>query len=152
MLGQIELRADREAVTWFPLEPLPASARILMTLEGGGIVNDDGEAVDANGDGVPGGGRGTWEFDTAPIHGLVGTAVQGRVLAIETQSRADVPLAGVTITVDGAKKTLRTVTASDGSFRLEPSPAGRFFVHVDGRTAVGSEWPGGAFYPFVGKA
>jgi hypothetical protein len=25
-------------------------------------------------------------------------------------------------------------------------------VHVDGRTAFGSQWPGGAYYPFVGKA
>lgn len=25
-------------------------------------------------------------------------------------------------------------------------------MHVDGRTAVGSQWPNGAYYPFVGKA
>lgn len=25
-------------------------------------------------------------------------------------------------------------------------------MHVDGRTAAGSQWPGGAYYPFVGKA
>ena len=39
-----------------------------------------------------------------------------------------------------------------GFFRLEPAPAGRFFVHVDGRTAVGSQWRRGAYYPVVGKA
>src|SRR6185295_13031174 len=30
-------------------------------------------------------------------------------------------------------------------------PAGRFFVHIDGRRAVGSDWPAGAYYPYVGK-
>ncbi|MDO8943528.1 MAG: hypothetical protein Q7U75_10110, partial [Desulfobacterales bacterium] len=27
-----------------------------------------------------------------------------------------------------------------------------FFVHVDGRRAIGSSWPGGAYYPFIGKS
>ncbi|MCI0537076.1 MAG: hypothetical protein L0Z50_17815 [Verrucomicrobiales bacterium] len=65
---------------------------------------------------------------------------------------ANQPLRNVTVTVDGAEETLRTVTDANGFFKLQPAPAGRFFVHVDGRTAVGSEWPDGAYYPFVGKA
>ncbi|MFM7103284.1 MAG: hypothetical protein ACKO3N_19205, partial [Verrucomicrobiota bacterium] len=43
-------------------------------------------------------------------------------------------------------------TDAEGRFKLEPAPVGRFFVHIDGRTAVGSQWPNGAYYPFVGKA
>ncbi|MBK9139078.1 MAG: hypothetical protein IPM17_10005 [Verrucomicrobia bacterium] len=60
------------------------------------------------------------------------------------------PLGGVTITVDGAEETLRTLTDENGFFSLR-SPAGRFFVHVDGRTAWESQWPDRDYYPFVGK-
>ena len=63
----------------------------------------------------------------------------------------DKPLAGVQVTVDGAEETLRAVTGPDGRFVLDPAPSGRFFVHIDGRTAAGSDWPDGAYYPFVGK-
>ena len=63
------------------------------------------------------------------------------------------PLAGVTITVDGAEETLRTTTDALGNFKLEPVPAGRFFVHIDGRTSPMSHWPAAAdYYPVVGKA
>src|SRR4030095_778820 len=88
-----------------------------------------------------------------------GTAVIGRVFASELVPGNDTgtnamnkPLAGVIITVDGAEETLRTTTDEMGNFKLEPAPAGRFFVHVDGRSAQGSQWPNGAYYPFVGKA
>src|SRR5690606_35122811 len=85
--------------------------------------------------------------------GLTGTAVIGYVFASERNpDGSNKPLANVTITVDGAEEQLRTVTDASGFFRLEPAPAGRFFVHVDGRTAIGSQWPDGAYYPFVGKA
>src|SRR5437879_13466570 len=69
-----------------------------------------------------------------------------------TTTSVNRPLAGVTITVDGKEETLRAVTDAEGKFTLEPVPAGRFFVHVDGRTAPGSQWPTGAYYPFVCKA
>src|SRR5262249_19967998 len=66
------------------------------------------------------------------------------------------PLAGVTISVDGMEQTLRTVTDATGNFTLMPVPAGRFFVHIDGRTvtdaAAGIHYPDKAYYPFVGKA
>ncbi len=151
ILGRVDLSADRRTATFFPLEPIPASARIQVTLDGLAFRDEAGDTVDADGDGKPG-GRAVWEFDTGPIHAVPGTALLGRVLASELRSGTNAPLAGVTITVDGAEESLRAVTASDGTFRLEPSPAGRFFVHVDGRTAVGSQWPSGAYYPFVGKA
>ena len=32
------------------------------------------------------------------------------------------------------------------------NPAGRFFVHIDGRTSPLSAWPSGAYYPNIGKA
>jgi len=53
--------------------------------------------------------------------------------------------------VVGAEETIRTTTAGDGSFTLDPCPGGRFFVNVDGRPVTGN-FPTGDYYPFVGKA
>ncbi len=151
LLSRTEVSADRRTVTLFFLENLPGSARVAVRSDGDGLLDADGEPLDADGDGRPG-GVAAWSFDTANLGAVPGTAVVGRVWASERRDGTNVPLAGVTITVDGAEETLRAVTGPDGSFALNPSPAGRFFVHVDGRTAAGSQWPGGAYYPFVGKA
>ena len=54
------------------------------------------------------------------------------------------------------EETLRTITDTNGNFRLSPCPPGEFFVHIDGRTltnaASGIRYPDLAYYPFVGKA
>jgi hypothetical protein len=47
--------------------------------------------------------------------------------------------------------TLLAITDEFGNFRLEPALAGRFFVHIDGRTAT-QNVPEGSYYPFVGEA
>lgn len=152
LIGRWDLSDDGTSITWFPLEPMPGASRIRVEVRGETFVDGAGQALDADGDGVPG-GVGVVEFDTLGNAGVPGTAVVGRVLASERgPSNEDLPLARVTITVDGAEEVLRTVTDSNGYFRLDPAPAGRFFVHVDGRTATTSEWPGGAYYPVVGKA
>lgn len=152
LLSRVELASDRTAASLFPLEDLPAKARIRVTLEGQDLEDASGVAVDADGDGLPG-GTAQWEFFTVGTSPLVGTAVSGHVFASERNADgSNRPLSGVTITVGGAEETLRTTTDSQGFFLLNPCPAGRFFVHVDGRTAAGSEWPIGAYYPFVGKA
>lgn len=155
-LTRVQLSSDRRALTCLPLEPLPAGARVRVTLDGDALRDDRGQAVDADGDGQPG-GQLVFEFDTSGIAPVPGTAVIGSVFATDPSSDGrgsftNRPLAGVTITVDGAEETLRTVTDASGHFRLEPAPAGRFFVHVDGRTSPESQWPGGAYYPFIGKA
>ena len=84
------------------------------------------------------------------------TAVTGQVFASDPEPAGDGfvnrPLEGVTITVDGQEETLRTVTDGEGRFTLQPAPAGTFFVHIDGRTAMGSDWPDGSYYPTVGKS
>lgn len=151
LLGRPELGSDRRSVTLFYLEPLPAGARVEVRLDGTGWTGEAGQPLDLDGDGQPG-GAGVLHFETANSAGLPGTALVGRVLASEPgPGGVDVPLAGVTITVDGREEVLRAVTAADGSFRLEPCPAGRFFVNVDGRTATASQWPSGAYYPVIGK-
>ncbi|MBN9690095.1 MAG: Ig-like domain-containing protein [Verrucomicrobia bacterium] len=156
ILSRAELSPDRSQVSLFFLENLPAGARIRVTVEGDALFDPAGRRVDADGDGVAG-GVGTIDFDTLGVTPVGLTAVVGRVLASEQVADGqggfvDRPLAGVIITVDGAEESLRTTTAADGTFKLQPAPAGRFFVHVDGRPAVGSSWPNGAYYPYVGKA
>lgn len=155
LLSRVELSSDRMKATLFYLEQLPASARVRVTFDAAGVKDQSGREVDADGDGQPG-GFATLDFDTLGIAALPSTAVIGRVYASEPLTgpvlSTNRPLAGVTITVDGAEETLRTTTDADGYFKLMPAPAGRFFVHVDGRTALDSTWPNGAYYPFVGKA
>ena len=152
LLSRAELSSDRRTLTLFYLENLPASARVNVVFDGTGLTDQSGQPFDADGDRQPG-GIFTINFETLGITGLPGTAVIGHVFASEKNADgSNKPLANVTVTVDGAEETLRTATDASGSFTLSPAPAGRFFVHVDGRTAVGSQWPGGAYYPFVGKA
>lgn len=152
LLTRVELATDRRSAALFYLEPLPSNTRIAARFDGFGILDGAGRAFDADGDGLPGG---TLEvtFTTANATPVGATAIRGRVFAsARNADGTDRPLAGVTITVDGAEQTLRAVTDASGAFVLQPAPAGRFFVHVDGRTSSLSQWPGGAYYPFVGKA
>lgn len=152
LLTRVEVSADRRSATLFYLENLPERARIRVSLIGDGIRGAQGADLDADGDGVPGGVR-RLEFDTVALSGALGTGVIGHVYAAERGANGEnIPLAQVVITVDGAEESLRTTTDETGFFRLEPAPTGRFFVHVDGRTARGSLWPNGAYYPLVGKA
>ena len=152
LLGRVELAGDGLTATLFHLEDLPASARIRVTFVGDGILGTHGKAVDADGDGQPG-GTAVVDFDTGGITPVNSTAIIGKVFASEPAGPgANQPLAGVTITVDGAEETLRTTTDATGSFKLANCPTGRFFVHVDGRTTAGSSWPNGTYYPVVGKA
>ena len=157
LLGRVEISSDRRVLTWFPLEPVPGGAEAVAEFNTLGLKTGEGRALDGDGDGKPGGIMRV-PFVTAPNTAVPGTAVIGRVYASElvegarTNEFVNRPLEGVTVTVDGAEQTLRAVTDAQGNFVLTNSPAGRFFVHVDGRTAVGSEWPWGAYYPFVGKA
>ncbi|MBL9139847.1 MAG: Ig-like domain-containing protein [Verrucomicrobiales bacterium] len=152
ILSRVEVGSDRKTLTLFYLENLPSSAKATVRLRGDSLRDTTGQAIDGDGDGVAG-GTAVVEFVTSGTVAVPGTAVEGWVYASERRSDgSNRPLAGATVTVDGAEESLRVVTDASGYFRLEPSPAGRFFVHVDGRTAVGSQWPGGAYYPFVGKA
>lgn len=160
LLSRCELSSDRKTATLFYLENLPGSARIRVTFLGDGINDFLGRPMDFDGDGQPGGIE-IVDFDTLTITPLAGTAVIGNVFASDpvpgtnTTNFVNRPLGGVTITVDGMEETLRTVTDSNGYFRLQPVPAGKFFVHIDGRTltnvAAGIRYPDMAYYPVVGK-
>ncbi len=155
ILSRVEVSSDRKKATLFYLEPLPSNARVRVTFDSTGVNDLLGRAVDGDADGQAG-GIFTSSFDTIGILPVAGTAITGRVFASEPGQGAggstlDVPLAGVTITVDGAEQTLRTTTDAQGNFTLSPCPAGSFFVHIDGRTSPQSSWPNGDYYPNVGK-
>lgn len=152
VLSRAELSDDRRRATLFYLENLPPGTQVTVTFDGAGLTDEGGRVIDLDGD-RQSGGTVELTFDTANSAPLANTAIVGRVLASEPGAGgADVPLGGVTITVDGMEETLRTTTAADGTFRLMPCPTGRFFVNVDGRTATASQWPAGPYYPVIGKA
>ena len=156
LLSRTELSSDRKTVTLFYLETLPGSARVRVTFDGSALKDSFGRPVDLDGDGVHSGVK-IVDFDTLSLTPLANTAVIGHVFAsdpapgVNPGDFVNRPLAGVRISVDGMEETLFTTTDSEGSFRLEPVPPGHFFVHIDGRTAAGSSWPHGAYYPAVGK-
>ncbi|MEZ4731122.1 MAG: Ig-like domain-containing protein [Caldilineaceae bacterium] len=142
-------------MTLFYTNPLPGSARLRLTIDGNKLKDAQGVNVDVDGDGAAGGTQ-LIEFDTLSLTVVPGTAVCGRVFASQLDVTAsgvavNTPLQGATITVDGMADTLHAVTDANGNFCLDPAPAGRFFVHVDGRTATNGV-PAGAYYPYVGKA
>ena len=152
ILSRTEVSSDGQKASLFFLEDLPANSQVRVTLVGDAIYDQVGKTIDGDADGVEGGDY-TLLFSTAGTTALPNTAVIGHVYASELgQDGLNRPLENVIVTVDGAEETLRAVTDSTGFFRLQPAPVGRFFVHVDGRAAVGSDWPHGAYYPFVGKA
>ena len=151
--AQLHVSQDATRVTLFYTEPLPANATVRVTVSGADILDYRGFPVDADGDDGWGGTL-TFDFATLSITPIAGTAVCGRVFASELAAvgggSVNVPLEGVTISVDGQEDILFAVTDSLGNFRLEPCPGGKFFVHVDGATATGI--PPGGTYPTVGKA
>src|SRR5207244_7924290 len=129
--------ADGRTITLFFAAPLPASARIRVSVDGDLLRSEAGAfRIDTDGDGVPG-GVATIDFDTLSLTVVPGTIACGRVFASELSAVSsggwvNVPLQGVRITVDGKENTMFAVTDANGSFRLDPSPAGPFFVPVDG--------------------
>ncbi|CAM2011047.1 RHS repeat-associated core domain-containing protein [Acanthopleuribacter pedis] len=143
------LAKNRRTLTLFYAAPLPERARVQLDLTADAFVLENGCLLDADGDGLPG-GTARISFDTLSLAVVEGTAVCGRVFASRpADAGVNEPLEGVTITVDGLENQLFARTDANGDFRLEPAPAGEFFVHIDGRTAVNPAE--GGYYPFVGK-
>ena len=151
LLTRATLSSDRRKATLFYLEPIPASATITVTLDSEGLKDLSERSIDADGDGVAGGVFKT-SFNTLGITALPSTKVVGRVLSSQKGGDGqDIPIQGAIITVDGQEETLRAVTDASGNFTLSPAPGGSFFVHIDARTASGSSFPDGDYYPIVGK-
>ena len=154
LVGRIHMSADKRSVTLFYNVNLPANSTIRVTLIGDGLVDEYGQVVDVDGDGSSG-GIVYIDYSTLSLATLENTSVCGRVFASElavssNDMSVNVPLEGAKITVDGAEQSLNASTDANGDFCLNPAPVGRFFVHVDGRTATKGV-PAGAYYPYVGK-
>jgi len=154
-----------DTVTLFYPGLLPGGSLVDVSIDGDLLLDAIGRPVDVDGDGTTG-GQYTFQFSTLSLVPVVGTSVCGRVFASEYDEAVagqpvNVPLEGVTITLDGVDPgVVSAITDVNGSFRLEPVPAGVFFVHVDGRTVASAiidgvltptVYPGGPYYPFVGK-
>ncbi len=145
--ARIEINSSGRMVTLF-YDLLPGNTTITVTIDGDQITTG-GSPFDADDDGNLG-GQLSFSFQTANLTPVPGTSACGRVFASEiSDGDVDVPLAGVTITVDGAEDTLSSETGTDGRFCLEDAPAGLVFVHIDGGTA--NDPPSGYYYPSVGK-
>jgi hypothetical protein len=103
---------------------------------------------------VPG-GLGFVDFDTLSLTTVPGTVICGRIFASElvdagmTGAPMNEALEGVTLTVEG-RDDLVAVTDALGNFRLDPAPAGPFFLLIDGKTAT-NPVATGAYYPTLGK-
>ncbi|MCA9418182.1 MAG: Ig-like domain-containing protein, partial [Candidatus Omnitrophica bacterium] len=166
LAARLHVGPDQDTVTLFYEENLPPSSLVRVTVDGDLLKDFEGKGVDADGDRREG-GIGTFDFETLTLSTIPGTAVFGRVFASEfstakgTTQEVNVPLEGVRITVDGMEDIWNTTTDNMGNFTLDPAPAGRFFVHIDGRTVQSASidgvvtdttFPDGPYYPFVGKA
>lgn len=141
--GRLAVSSTERFVTFFPSEPWSPSTEVRIEIDGDLIVGRNGESLDADKDGTPG-GTAAVDFRTLPLTRIEGTGVFGYVYDAYTQE----PIEGVTIRADGLPE-LNAVTDATGFFRLEDTPAPLFFVHIDGTTAVSA--PAGMGYPNVGK-
>lgn len=159
----LHLSPDGKTVTMFYPDPLPASARIRVTINGALLRSEEGTQADGDLNGSPG-GVGFIDFDTLSLTSVPNTVVFGRVFASELRQTGgvwmDVPLEGVTIAVDGKESEIFAVTDAQGNYRLENAPVGRFFVHLDGHTVqtatidgatTTTHFPEGPYYPSVSK-
>lgn len=141
--GRVVPSSTEKFATFFYDSALPASTEVRIVVEGDQIMGRNGAALDADGDGQPG-GRLTADFRTLPLTRIPGTDVFGFV----RDSFSGEPIEGATIRVDAFPEA-NAVTDENGRFLLEDMPAPEFFVHVDGSTAVNV--PEGFSYPNVGK-
>jgi predicted outer membrane repeat protein len=153
LLPRINLSPDQRVLTLFYNGAgLPDSSTVSLTLQN--LRHADNTLVDLDQDGI-GGGVLTLSYTTGGITVIPNTRVCGRVFASEldengSELASNRPLQGVRISVDGREAELFTVTDFAGNYCLDPAPVGKFFVHIEGNTAL-NPVPDGAYYPSVGK-
>ena len=139
----------------FFTDPMPGATDVEVTVIGSSILSlDDGEALDADGDGVAGGEL-TFTFTTASMNPLPGTAITGRLAdpgpdqipltADDTLPGPDgelgteddvilLPVSDATIFVRGLESDFVS-SGGDGRFTLEPAPAGAVALAIHGEFA-----------------
>lgn len=129
--GRLIVNSTRLLATFIPETPWPSSTEVRIVVNGDLIRAQNGDRLDADGNGVSG-GVAAIDFRTVSTARIAGTTVSGRVIRSEPgPGGEDLPLAGVTIRVDGFEG-LFAVTDANGGFTLVDVPSPEFFVHIDG--------------------
>ncbi len=144
----LRVSSTEQTVTLFHASPFPASTRLRLIVDGNQIIGRDGFALDADGDGEPG-GLGQFDFTTHAMTPIPGTKVWGYVFDSNRKNLdgSDVPIVGAHIEVEGLPGVF-AVTDETGRFQLEDAPAGEFFVNIN---ASMSPAPAGYAYGAVKK-
>ena len=149
----------------FFTNPMPGASTITIHVDGTTILAaGDGQALDADGNGTPG-GTVTSTFSTVSLVPLQGTTLSGRVLDPGPDLRMgtfddiragadgvlhtsdDVflnPIAGATVYILGLESQA-VVTDAQGNFSFSAVPSGTIKLAIDGRTATNA--PAGFYFP-----
>ena len=156
---------DGKSAWLFFATALPGSAAIVLHLDGSRIrALADGQLLDADGDGTPGGMLAA-TFTTVSLAPLLGTSLSGRIVDPgpdlkpmtydDTRSGPDGtphtaddvflnPIAGVRVFIIGLESQA-VLTDAAGRFHFDAIPAGDVKVVLDGLTATNA--PGGLYFP-----
>lgn len=141
LAGRLELSADRRVVSLRADSPWPPASRVNVMVRAGAFRDATGRPL-ADLAASP---SFSFSFNTCDLFEAEHTGLIGRV--VSAADGRGIP--GVGVTVDGWDPQYSTTTGTDGSFRLNPAPAGRYFLAIDGRTAPGVSGDGSGLYPRV---
>ena len=136
---------------------MPNASQVSVTVDGSSILTLEGTALDADGDGLPG-GKMQFNFSTVSVVSIPGTVCSSRIVDpgpdLIPRTADDVtlgngytyllPIRGVKIYVLGMESNF-TFTDATGKFTLTNMPVGDVKVVLDGRTATNP--PAGYYFP-----
>lgn len=157
--------ADGTFAWLFFTNPMPGASTITIHVVGNSILAaGDGQALDADGDGLAGGTL-TYQFSTVSLAPLANTSLTGRVFdpgadlkpmtfddiragadgALHTPDDVFLnPLGGVKVFILGLENQF-VYTDAQGNFTLPAVPSGNVKLAIDGRTATNA--PSGFYFP-----
>ena len=155
---------DGRAAWLFPAAPMPGSSMITAHLDGSTILDGDGSALDADGDGTPGGVL-RYRFSTVSLSPLLGTTLTGRIVDpgpdLKPMTFDDIrvgadgilhtaddvflnPIAHARVFILGLEDQA-VYTDANGNFSFSMVPSGTIKLAIDGRTATNP--PSASFWP-----
>ena len=156
--------ANDGSFAWlFPQSPMPGAANIEVVVKGD-IRSADGESLDGDSNGAPGGDL-SFRFSTVNLTPLLGTSLAGRLVdpgadlqphtADDSEPGPDgrfgtaddvylLPIRNVEVSVVGLPQTV-VHTDSQGRFYIGAVPIGNVKIDTNGRTALNA--PDGYYFP-----
>jgi membrane-associated phospholipid phosphatase len=157
--------ADGKSAWLFFAAALPGGAKVVLHVDGSRIrALADGQLLDADGDGAPGGSYSA-AFTTVSLAPLLGTSLSGRIIdpgpdlkpmtfddtrpgpdgALHTADDVFLrPIVGVRVFIIGLESQA-VLSDAAGRFHFDAVPAGDVKVVLDGRTATNA--PAGYYFP-----